>query len=295
MNKVVVFGIFILFVGMSVIPSTASNVAIEKSSKTTIAPGEPPLPPLMWTEDFSTLYILIVDPDGDDIWLYIDWGDGTGEWIGPYESNETIAISHVWPDEGTYLFKLKARDSYGESQEAVYSLTLSPDFKFFHPSLGYDGITYKFTIYLEDYGLYMFDWGDGTNSGWVGGIADKSFSSPGVFEIKWKAKDMYGNETPWSDPILITILKIGNNPPTAPDVNGPKHGAVGVEYEWTFVSTDPEGENVTYYVAWGDQCGGSVYHGPYPSGEEIVVAHIYGYKSSFFINVMAFDENGAEK
>ena len=295
MDKVVVFGIIILFIGLSFIPSTASNIAIEKSSKTTIVTGDPPLPPLMWTEDFLTFYILIVDPDGDDIWILIDWGDGSpGEWLGPFESGEIVSFSHIWDEEGTYQFKLKARDWDGESPKAVYSLTLSSDFKFFHPSLGYVGITYKFTIYLEDYGLHMFDWGDGTYSDWVIGIADKSYSSPGVYEIKWKAKDMYGNETPWSDPILITILIIGNQPPTAPYVTGPKIGIAGVKYEWTFVSTDPEEDNITYYIDFGDQCGGAEYYGPNPSGEQIIIPHIYPYRSTFIINALAIDEFGTQ-
>lgn len=85
-----------------------------------------------------------------------------------------------------------------------------------------------------------------------------------------------------------------NQPPTAPIVTGPSYGNIGIEYEWTFFSTDPEGDNITYYIDWGDKCGGAEYHGPYPSGEEAVVTHTYAVENTFILNTLAIDEHGAE-
>ena len=90
------------------------------------------------------------------------------------------------------------------------------------------------------------------------------------------------------------VTNIKNNPPNAPDIDGPTSGKVGVEYNWTFISTDPEGDNITYYVDWADECGGAEWHGPYPSGEEVTIAHKYTYENTFTINTLAVDENGAE-
>jgi CubicO group peptidase (beta-lactamase class C family) len=51
------------------------------------------------------------DPDGDNIWYYISWGDGdTEEWIGPYASGEEINFSHSWSEDGRYFIKSKAKD-----------------------------------------------------------------------------------------------------------------------------------------------------------------------------------------
>ena len=86
----------------------------------------------------------------------------------------------------------------------------------------------------------------------------------------------------------------GNQRPTAPYVTGPNNGKVGVEYNWTFISTDPEEDNITYYIDWADECGGAEWHGPYPSGEEVTIAHTYTYENTFTINTLAVDENGAE-
>ena len=92
----------------------------------------------------------------------------------------------------------------------------------------------------------------------------------------------------------IDAERLNNEPPNAPTIDGPKNGKVGVEYKWTFVSTDPEEDNITYYIDWADECGGAEWHGPYPSGEEVTIAHTYTYKNAFIINTLAIDENGAE-
>ncbi|UCF49566.1 MAG: hypothetical protein JSU91_07395, partial [Thermoplasmatales archaeon] len=43
------------------------------------------------------------DPEGDNISILIDWGDGTEEdWRGPYLSGEEVTVSHKWDEEGQY-------------------------------------------------------------------------------------------------------------------------------------------------------------------------------------------------
>jgi hypothetical protein len=55
-----------------------------------------------------------IDPDGDTISYFIDWGDGTDSgWIGPYASGDVIPQSHTWSKKGDYTIKAKAKDSYG--------------------------------------------------------------------------------------------------------------------------------------------------------------------------------------
>jgi len=62
--------------------------------------------------------------------------------------------------------------------------------------------------------LYWFDWGDGENSGWIGlfdsGVeasASHIWDEKGNYEIKVKAKDIYGVESEWSDPLVISMPK----------------------------------------------------------------------------------------
>jgi len=59
---------------------------------------------------------------------------------------------------------------------------------------------------------YLWDWGDGNNSGWLGsynsGItceAKHTWRVKSSYSIKVKAKDIYGTESPWSDPLAVTM------------------------------------------------------------------------------------------
>ncbi|MBU0496894.1 MAG: hypothetical protein KKG04_02945 [Candidatus Thermoplasmatota archaeon] len=54
------------------------------------------------------------DPENEDVFYYIEWGDGTYEdWIGPYASGETIQVPHQWTNLGDYEIKAKAKDIHG--------------------------------------------------------------------------------------------------------------------------------------------------------------------------------------
>ncbi len=51
------------------------------------------------------------DPNGDDVYYYIRWGDfGVENMIGPYESGEEVSINHTWEEKGTYIIKARAID-----------------------------------------------------------------------------------------------------------------------------------------------------------------------------------------
>ncbi len=54
-----------------------------------------------------------IDPDDDDVYYEILWGDGTfEEWIGPHISGEEIIVSHTWDEQGTYFIRARAKDTY---------------------------------------------------------------------------------------------------------------------------------------------------------------------------------------
>jgi len=59
---------------------------------------------------------------------------------------------------------------------------------------------------------YLFDWGDSTYTGWIGpfasgesGSATHKWFIQGDYEIRVKAKDSYGLESPWSDPLPVSM------------------------------------------------------------------------------------------
>ncbi|UCF11734.1 MAG: hypothetical protein JSW06_06695 [Thermoplasmatales archaeon] len=66
------------------------------------------------------------DPDGDDIFYCIDWGDGSGEvCIGPFSSGVCAIADHTWSEQGTYIIKAKAKDIHdAESQLSTLEVTM---------------------------------------------------------------------------------------------------------------------------------------------------------------------------
>ena len=83
---------------------------------------------------------------------------------------------------------------------------------------GKTGIEYTYettTIdHEEDQLYYWFEWGDGTNSGWIGphnsgetASASHIWTETRNYEIKAKAKDEHGSESSWSDPLAISMPK----------------------------------------------------------------------------------------
>jgi len=78
------------------------------------------------------------------------------------------------------------------------------------------GTTYKYSTRTTDPNndqlSYMWDWGDGNISEWIGpyqsgafATAQKSWSVKGQYSIRVKAKDPSGAESPWSDPLPVTM------------------------------------------------------------------------------------------
>ncbi|KYK34532.1 MAG: hypothetical protein AYK22_05235 [Thermoplasmatales archaeon SG8-52-3] len=53
------------------------------------------------------------DPNGDDIWYHLRWGDNERIHIyGPYPSGEELILSNNWTDKGTYKITCWAKDIY---------------------------------------------------------------------------------------------------------------------------------------------------------------------------------------
>ena len=62
---------------------------------------------------------------------------------------------------------------------------------------------------------YLFDWGDGSDSGWLGPYesgaevnATHTWSEVGSYGIKVKAKDVNGAESEWSDTLAVSMPKV---------------------------------------------------------------------------------------
>ena len=83
---------------------------------------------------------------------------------------------------------------------------------------GKTGVEYTYTtssIDLDgDQIYYMWDWGDGSTSSWMGSYnsgvevtASHIWDETGDYQIKVKAKDTNGKESDWSDPLSVSMPK----------------------------------------------------------------------------------------
>ena len=77
-------------------------------------------------------------------------------------------------------------------------------------------------------------------------------------------------------------------PPNASTIDGPTQGKYRDEYDYNFSAVDPDGDNVYFWIEWGD---GKVeeWIGPYESGEEVTIAHIWWKRGTYTIRAKAKD------
>jgi len=69
------------------------------------------------------------DPEGNDLWYFVDWGDGTDSgWLGPYPSDEEVIVRHYWNKKGSYNIQVKSKDVFNdESEIAEFPVTMPLD------------------------------------------------------------------------------------------------------------------------------------------------------------------------
>ena len=85
-----------------------------------------------------------------------------------------------------------------------------------------------------------------------------------------------------------------NQPPVTPAApTGPTSGFTGVSYSFSATTTDPEGDNISYMLDWGDG-NFSSWLGPYPSGATATTLHAWASAGTYDVKVKAKDSNGAE-
>jgi hypothetical protein len=139
-------------------------------------------------------YIFEVTYDKEIVW----------EYTNPYP---TIIKNNV--------FKV---NKYGTDYPGLISLFQSPDTpsRPEGPSSGEPGIEYTYSTSSsdpdEDPLYYLFDWGDGTDTGWLGPYnssevvyATHIWDSKGSFNIKVKAMDIHGLESEWSESFSLNL------------------------------------------------------------------------------------------
>jgi len=220
--------------------------------------------------------------------------------VGPWEP---IAIDI--PNDGWYQWLISASGSENcrikvmvttsESNASAISgfdfTILGFDVDAHGPYYGTPGQVIQFTGTAENGNPpYDFSWDFGNGNSSAVQNPTHSYAREGNYTVVLSvtdADDLTITDTTWA-----LISKI-NTPPDTPDIEGAAHGKPHVSYDFTVVTTDPDLDNVSYYIDWGDTTS-TDWVGPFPSGEELTVSHIWDEKGTYLVKVKAQDSNGAE-
>jgi hypothetical protein len=151
---------------------------------------------------------------------------------------------------------------------------------------------------------YTFDWGDGSTvasilkSSGATISATYSWANAGTYLIKVRGTDSNGNASAWSPTLTVGIVTapepaaIPNSPPTVPAApSGTANGKVSSEYQYSAVTTDPEGDTLQYTFDWGD--GSNSTTTQINSGVTATANHAWGQPGTYAIQVKATDSKGA--
>jgi len=164
------------------------------------------------------------------------------------------------------------------------------------------GISYDYTTSTNDPNgekvRYVWDWRDGSPHQWTEYIGSGDditvshiFEKGGTFEVRVRAEDIHGAYSYFSDPLIVNISG-ENHPPLTPTINGPNSGSPNKEYEFKFVAEDPDNDQVSFFIDWGDLS--TNYTNFVSSGESVKVSHTWLDEGEYEIKVKAIDENGLE-
>ena len=221
-------------------------------------------------DDILYLAAFIISPIYGSYLLECDVDTGQCTVIGQFEGNAQANMLVIpYNCSGVYpIARFTWTPAHPDPNETI----------FFNASASYDSDGFIT--------LYEWDWNND-------GIFDENHTSPTATHI-YEEIGNYPVTLRVTDNDSLTDNKTGtvrieNQPPDPPTIDGPIHGKVGVEYNWFFVSIDPDEDDVYYLVKWGDGCGSQVWVGPYPSGEEITIIHAYNREGTFVIYAKAVD------
>jgi hypothetical protein len=172
-----------------------------------------------------TFYAISTDIEEDMIYYKFDWGNGGySDWIGPYDSGETMSTTNIWPEPGQYQVRVKAMDTNNSMSDwsEPHALTIiqnsPPDKpKINSPLVGRTGKPIILTLSAidpdnHDVNFYI-RWGDGISEYWLGpynsgeeATFSHTYTAGGAMTIVVKAMDEFGKEGQ-QDQLTILILK----------------------------------------------------------------------------------------
>jgi len=210
-------------------------------------------------------------------------------------NNITEDFTHtVFIEEGTATWC----PSCPAAGAVLYSIYESGDYPFFYVAMVVD-VNEVADTRMEDYNLYWLpsSFCDGGNEVVVGSSeieirnAIESTGQRDVHELDLILSVEYLGSGEIK--IDFSVTNIENYPPEKPNINGPSSGSAETEYEYKFQASDPEGQEITICIDWGDGTG-EVCLAPVQSGQEVAASHSWTEQDTYIIKAKTRDSYGAE-
>jgi hypothetical protein len=275
--KTLVIGILILFIGMSVVSSTG-YIAIETNPSDIYYKMNPPT--VLLDENFSGIF----PPEG--------WETGFFD-----QNNSSCCDSEPpcargnWSDGPVDNFMISKAIDASNYEKCII--------KFYFGAQDY--YPQYFSVYLKYRRNETSSWIDITP--WKNPISsyvcefyetEITYDPEGcgeALQIQWLYLGyyLYYFDTFCIDDVKILGIPI-NNPPTVPTIDGPPSGKPDKEYEYTFNATDPNGDDIKYFIDWGDN---TTYETDFnASGTDVMVKHAWSEDGTYNITTKAQDIHG---
>ncbi len=273
-----------------------------------------PQPPT-GAEDIS-IYIILSwtggDPDGDNVTYDVYFGDSDPP---PKVIDKQTAITYhpgTLEFDTKYYWQIVAWDEYGYSTTGpIWNFTTrtnNPPNTPSNPIPVNGAINVVINTFLEwdggdpdgdpvNYDIYF---GIATPPQLIKENHSNTTYKPGTMNYSttyyWKIISYDQFDTMSEGPIwTFTTEEEINKKPIRPSISGVKGIHVPNRiYDYNFVTTDPDGDDVLYYIDWGDGTF-EYWFGPYESGENVTKSHSWPPLTKLYeIQVRAKDIYGAE-
>jgi outer membrane protein assembly factor BamB len=239
--------------------------------------------------DDGTIYtvpidnLIAINPNGTEKWRIPSNGAGRSPALAPdgtivYSSDELEDVFGLNPEDGQIKWH--------------YQLDFDPDDKT-RPAISSDGTI--FFAYVDEDGdrAYLSALNPDGTLKWTSLITSDINPYNGVDLGPAPSIDADGTVyvTTWFHGGASNYTRFGYvhafgqpdpNAPSAPTITGPAQGKARVRHEYTFTSTSPTGDDLCYFVMWGDDTN-TGWTKPFPSGKPLVISHSWSIKGTYTI------------
>ena len=243
------------------------------------------------------------DQDSTSVSYTIWWGDGLNKPArGTFNGDKTV--NYTYTKAGAFTVTAQLRDGKGATKQVTKKVTVKavankpPKItSFTGPSSV--GVSKEGTWHLKGSDAdstsvkYTIWWGDG-----LGKIAHGDFdgdekvsylySKAGIYTITAELKDSQGATKKVTRKVTVSAGR--NKPPEIGSVSGPKKRTKNTEGTWTITGKDPDKDQMTYRINWGD---GSIKEEGRFNGEK-ARPHTYKKPGNYNIQIILTDEHGAQ-